>query len=319
MFEDAAKAWLHREFGSGVRFDEPMGRHTFFRIGGPADAWVEPKDEPQLGAILKWSRRNAIPYLIIGGGTNLLVRDGGIRGLVIHLGRMAVDVEWVQRGGTVIVSSGAGVPTRRICTLALKYGWQGMNFALGIPGTLGGAIIMNAGTAHGSMADVVNTMTVMTTAGEKVELHRRSLAFSCRRLRLPEELSGTASSSAVLMGARLTLSRGDREKIRRQARQWMQGRTKKQPAWQPSAGCFFKNPSKGQPAGRLIDEAGLKGFRIGDAQVSPRHANFIVNRGSASAADVLAVAARVQETIKNRFNIDLVPEVRIVGEEKTGA
>jgi UDP-N-acetylmuramate dehydrogenase len=203
--------------------------------------------------------------------------------------------------------------------LALRHGWQGMNFALGIPGTLGGAIIMNAGTDLGCMADVVEAVTVMTTSGEKVELDRRSLDYSYRRLRLPEELSGRASSPAVLVSVRLILDMGDREKIRHQARLRMRGRLKSQPAWEPSAGCFFKNPSKDQPAGRLIDEAGLKGFRVGDAQVSHRHANFIINRGKASAEDILAVAARVQETVKDRFNIALVPEVCIVGEEKTSA
>jgi UDP-N-acetylmuramate dehydrogenase len=319
MIKEKDKAWLRRVFGGAVRFDESMGRHTYFRIGGPADAWVEPENEPQLGALLEWARHNAIPYLLVGGGTNLLVRDGGIRGLVIHLGRLSADVQWVQQGAAVMVSSGAGVPTKRICALALRHGWQGMNFALGIPGSLGGAIIMNAGTAQGCMADVVEGVTMMNTAGEKVELDRPSLNFDYRRLRLPEQPSGRAVSSAVLMTARLILKQGDREKIRRQARQLMQGRSKTQPAGQPSAGCFFKNPSKDQPAGRLIDQAGLKGFRVGDAQVSLRHANFIINCGKARAEDVLAVAARVRETVKDRFDIDLVPEVCIVGEEKTGA
>jgi UDP-N-acetylmuramate dehydrogenase len=320
MIKEKDKAWLRQVFGGAVRFDESMERHTYFRIGGPADAWVEPENEPQLGALLEWARHNAIPYLLVGGGTNLLVRDGGIRGLVIHLGRLLADVHWWQpQGATVIVSAGAGVPTRRICALALRHAWQGMNFALGIPGTLGGAIIMNAGTARGCMADVVEEVTMMSSAGEKVALDRRSLNFDYRRLRLPKQLSDRVSSSAVLTAARLILHRGDREKIRHQARQLMRGRSKTQPTWQPSAGCFFKNPSKDQAAGRLIDQAGLKGLRVGDAQVSLRHANFIINRGKASAEDVLAVAARVRETVKDRFDIDLLPEVCVVGEEKTGA
>ncbi len=319
MLEDADKRWLRQELGKRVRFDEPMLQHTYFRIGGPADAWVEPQNASQLKVILEWAQKKDIPYLMIGGGSNLLVRDGGIRGLVIHLGRMSAGVEWVQKGETVIVSAGAGIPTRHICTLALKHGWLGMNFALGIPGTLGGAIIMNAGTAHGCMADVIEKVMVMTSSGEQIEVQRQSLDYRYRRLRLPTALSGTATASAVLMAAHISLKQGDRDQIRDQARQWMQGRARKQPSWQPSAGCFFKNPSDVQPAGRLIDEAGLKGYTVGDAQVSPKHGNFIINRGKASAADVLAVAARVREAVKDRFDIDLEPEVRIVGEEKTGA
>lgn len=317
MLEDTHKRWLRQELGERVRFDESMQRHTYFRIGGPADAWVEPHGALQLKVLLEWAQKESIPYLIIGGGSNLLVMDGGIRGLAIHLGRMADEVEWFQRGETVVVSAGAGVPTRHICSMALKHGWLGMNFALGIPGTLGGAIIMNAGTAHGCMADVIEKVTVMTASGEEVALKRESLNYRYRRLRLPEALSGTETASAVLMAAQFSLKPGDRDKIRDQARQWMQGRANKQPSWQPSAGCFFKNPSGDRPAGRLIDEAGLKGLTIGDAQVSPKHGNFIINRGRASAVDVLAVAARVRQAVKDRFNIDLEPEVRIVGEEKT--
>ncbi len=319
MVEDAAKRWLREELGERVRFDEPMRQHTYFRIGGPADAWVEPQNTSQLKVILEWARNQDIPYLMIGGGSNLLVRDGGIRGLVIHLGRMAASVEWIQKGETVIVSAGAGTPTRHICALALKHGWLGMNFALGIPGTLGGAIIMNAGTAHGCMADVIEKVVVMTASGERVALQRQSLDYRYRRLRLPDTLAGTATATTVLLAAQIMLREGDRDQIRDQARQWMQGRARKQPSWQPSAGCFFKNPSDDQPAGRLIDAAGLKGVTVGDAQVSPKHANFIINRGRASAVDVLAVAAKVREAVKDRFGIDLEPEVRIVGEEKTGA
>ena len=319
MLKEADKRWLLQELGTGVRFDEPMCRHTYFRIGGPADAWVEPANETQLRAVLEWSQRKAIPYLPVGGGTNLLVRDGGIRGLVIHMGRMAAEVEWVQQGGMVIVSAGAGVPSKRICALSLIHGWQGMIFALGIPGTLGGAVLMNAGTELGCMADVIDAVTVMAATGDIVELERRSLDYRYRGLQLPDTLSGGASSSAVFVKVRISLKPGDRDMIRKKARQWMQGRSKKQPSWQPSAGCFFKNPSEDQPAGRLIDAAGLKGMQVGDAQVSQRHANFIINRGSASAADVLAVADRVQEAVKDRFNIDLEQEVRIVGEEKINA
>lgn len=318
MFDAADKAFLRRLLGAGVSFDEPMARHTSFQIGGPADVFVQPENEANLQAVIEWAQQKKMPYMLIGGGTNLLVRDGGIRGLVIHLGRLAADVTWDQRRTQVRVSAGAGIPTKRICALALKQGWRGMNFALGIPGTLGGAIVMNAGTVHGTMADVIDSVTVMTAKGEKVNIRRESMEYKYRRLQWPAAVSRDPSAPAILMAATLNLARGDREQIRAQARQLMRRRARRQPAWQPSAGCFFKNPMEDKPAGRLIDEAGLKGWQVGQAQVSPRHANFIINLGGASAVDVLTIAARIQETVKSRFGIDLTPEVRIVGEEKTG-
>ncbi len=308
------KVWLRQQYGEGVRFDEPMAKHTSFKIGGPADAFVQPASEAQLKTILKWAQQKKIPYILVGGGTNLLVRDGGIRGLVIHLGALAADITWDQQHGRIKVCAGAAVPTKRICTLALKQGWQGMNFALGIPGTLGGAIFMNAGTAHGTMADVIDMVAVMTATGKKMNIQRGAIRYQYRNLQLPCEVD--QSAPAVLISAQLNLVRADREKIRQQARQWMQDRSRRQPSWRPSAGCFFKNPAEDMPAGRLIDEAGLKGSQVGGARVSPRHANYIVNCGGASAADVLTLAAKIQETVKYRFGIDLAPEVRIVGKEK---
>jgi len=197
MLDKENRRWLRQLLGKSVCFDEPMRQRTYFRIGGPADAWVEPQSASQLKVILEWAQRQTIPYLMIGGGSNLLVRDGGIRGLVIHLGHMATGVTWAHKGRKMIISAGAGISTKHICTLALKQGWQGMNFALGIPGTLGGAILMNAGTAHGCMADVVEKVTVMTAEGEQVVLQRQSLEYRYRRLRLPE---GAGRSAVVETG-----------------------------------------------------------------------------------------------------------------------
>lgn len=319
MLERADKAWLSRLLGPNVRYEESMAKHTSLRIGGPADAFAQPESEDQLKAILEWARAKRFPYMLIGGGTNLLVRDGGIRGLVIHPGRMNATIQWIRKHQRIAVSAGAGVPTRRICARALRHGWQGMNFALGIPGTIGGAVLMNAGTAHGAMADVIESVTMMTGSGDKVELTRRQMEGAYRCLQLPDDVAGDPSAPPVLLSCTLALTLGNREQIRRQARRWMRGRSQRQPAWQPSAGCFFKNPAQDVAAGRLIDEAGLKGFQVGGARVSPRHANFIVNCGGASAEDVLTIKDKIQETVKSRFGIDLVPEVRIVGEEKTGA
>lgn len=282
--------------------------------------FAQPDSETKLQALVKWSQQKKIPYLLLGGGTNVLVRDGGIRGLVIHLGRLAHGVAWETRQERVKLSAGAGVPTKRICALALKQGWRGMNFALGIPGTLGGAIMMNAGTLKGAMADVIDSVSVMTATGEIEVIQRESMRFKYRCMQLPAVVSTHPSAPAILTTAVLDLTRGDRNAIRGQARQWMQSRSRQQPSWrQPSAGCFFKNPAGELPAGRLIDEAGLKGWQVGRARVSPRHANFIVNLGGASAAEVLTIKAKIQETVRSRFGINLEPEVHIVGEEKANA
>jgi UDP-N-acetylmuramate dehydrogenase len=317
MLEPEARQWLSRLLGANVRFDEPMAAHTSFRIGGPADAMVQPESETQLKEILQWRQQKQIPYLVIGGGTNLLVRDGGIRGLVIHLGRLAAGISWRQEPNFVRVQAGAGVPTRRMCRLALQQGWQSFNFALGIPGTLGGAILMNAGTARGAMADVLEAVTVMTGEGQKAELTRESFDARYRRLQLPAGIMEGRSGAGILLEGLLKLQPGDRDALRREAGFLMKQRAQRQPSRYPSAGCFFQNPSPDAPAGLLIDRAGLKGLRVGDAQISARHANFIVNLGHASAAEVLELADRVRDRIQTLTGVVLMPEVRVVGEEKT--
>jgi UDP-N-acetylmuramate dehydrogenase len=254
---------------------------------------------------------------VIGSGTNLLVRDGGIRGLVIHLERLAGVLTWELQGGRVQVRSGAAVATRRICRTALQQGWEGFNFALGIPGTLGGAVLMNAGTAHGAMADVLEAVTFMLSTGEKVHLTRDAIEARYRQMLFPEKVTGRDTGPGILLSVDLGLAVGERAAIRSEARRLMAQRVKGQSVREASAGCFFRNPSAQQPAGRLIDAAGLKGTRVGDAKVSCRHANFIVNLGRAGAEEVLALAAKVQERVRIHSGVLLTPEVRIVGEEKT--
>ncbi len=314
MMDEGAKQWLAALLGPAVAFDEPMARHTTFKIGGPADALAQPQNESQLRQLVQWAGQNSIPYLIMGGGSNLLVRDGGIRGLVICMSGMAGDVQWRQSPPQIIVTAGAGVPTKRLCALALKQGWEGMNFALGIPGTLGGAVLMNAGTTQGSMADVLSAVTLMAGSGETERIGRERLQAQYRGLQWPLHLQSGLGPPIVLT-AEFRLTLGDRDAVRRQARQLMQVRVRRQPGWQPSAGCFFKNPSARMPAGRLIDEAGLKGLRFGQAQISSRHANFIINRGRATAGDVIGLAEQIQKKVKETYGIILQPEVRIVGEE----
>lgn len=314
MLDDGAKRWLRALLGPAVAFDEPMARHTTFKIGGPADALAQPQNESQLRQLIQWTRQNSIPYLVFGGGSNLLVRDGGIRGLVICMRAMAGDVRWRPSPPQVIVTAGAGVPTKRLCGLALKQGWEGMTFALGIPGTLGGAVLMNAGTAQGSMADALSAVMVMTVSGKTERIARDQLQVQYRGLQWPPHIQNVLGRT-IVMAAEFRLTMGDRDLVRQQAMRLMRARVRKQPSWQPSAGCFFKNPSAQMPAGRLIDEAGLKGLRVGQAQVSPRHANFIINRGGATAGDVVGLVDQIRKNVESKFGIMLQPEVQIVGEE----
>jgi UDP-N-acetylmuramate dehydrogenase len=314
MLDEGAKQWLTALLGPAVKFDESLAEYTSFRIGGPADAMAQPENESQLKQLIRWAQQYKVPYMVMGDGSNLLVRDGGIRGLVIRMGSLAGGVKWAEKSPRVRVTAGAGVPTKRLCSLALRNGWQGMNFALGIPGTLGGAIMMNAGTAQGSIADVLTAVSVMTAAGDKIRIERGQLKIQYRNLQWPADIE-REKEQTILLKAELRLTMANRDQIWRQARRMMKARASRQPSWQPSAGCFFKNPSDDKPAGRLIDGAGLKGLRVGDAQVSLRHANFIINRGNASAQQVLSLAKRIQNKVKANCGIELQPEVRIVGAE----
>jgi UDP-N-acetylmuramate dehydrogenase len=314
ILDDQAEQWLRAAFKQAVLFGEPLSRHTSFRIGGPADAWVEPESLDQLKNLVRWCRQKGIPYFVMGGGTNILVTDEGLQGVAIGMERLTQPLTWGEEKGRLRVTAAAGVPTRRLCALALRNGWQGINFALGIPGSLGGAVCMNAGAAGGQMADVLEAVMVLTGTGDVVHLEKHSLGFEYRRMRLPEDMTADAHYGPVIVQAELGLTLGEGPRLRNQARELLRKRAQSQPLGEQCAGSFFKNPSKETPAGRLIDEAGLKGATVGDAQVSTHHANFIVNRGRATAADVLRLKTLIEETVWNRFGIRLQPEVRIVGQ-----
>jgi UDP-N-acetylmuramate dehydrogenase len=319
MAEPSDRAWLRRLFGTRVKFEAPLAAYTSFKIGGPADVLVEPKSTEEIKAVIQWAQRKKIPYLTIGGGTNLLVQDGGVRGVVVVMGPHWSDVKWDRRRSAILVTAAAGTPTRRICRLALKHGWKGANFALGIPGSLGGAVLMNAGTRHGCMADIVQSLTVMTAEGNMQRVDRERIASSYRQVALPIRSAEGGGETPILVSATLALEPGDREQIRHEASEMMKVRVQRQAAWEPSAGCVFRNPSDRMPAGRLIDEAGLKGTAVGGARISPRHANFIVNTGDATARDVTALVATIQKRVMAYHGNQLELEVRIVGEEEADA
>ena len=306
--------WLENRFKDAVKFWEPMSGHTSLRVGGPAEVLVMPENFEDLKALVKWSWNNRLPYLIIGEGTNLLVKDSGIRGVVIVLTlcQKTIDQTGEKAGGPVVTAS-ANVRMRSLCAYALRQGLEGMNFALGIPGTVGGGIMMNAGTSQGAMENVLESITVLLPTGQTRRIRREQLDFSYRTLSWNRDLTDSYGPQTVILDGAFCLRPSDPEKLKKEARTILKTRWKNQPLGQPSAGCFYKNPSSGKTAGQLIDMAGLKGKSIGGAEISTKHANFFINRRNASAADFLALMALAEETVSNKFNIDLKREVKIVG------
>ena len=305
--------WLQHLLGQNVRWNEPMRRHTSFRVGGPADALARPLDIKTLARLVRGARDRRLPFWVIGDGTNLLVRDGGIRGLVIVLaGGFREIARLGETPDGIRISAGAGTRLQGLCRYALEKGLAGMNFSLGTPGTVGGAIQMNAGTKLGWMSDVLRQLRVLQPDGTEKVLHRRELDFSYRTLTWKDAHLEGLSHPIILEGS-VSLTPADPTALKREATDILADRRSRQPMHLPSAGCFFKNPPGEEPAGRLIEAAGMKGTRIGGAEVSTRHANYIVNREKASATDILSLMERIQEAVRDKFAVDLEPEVHILG------
>ena len=282
--------------------EEPMRLHTTFRIGGPAQFFVIPRTQEEAAAAVRLCRSEGAPYYIIGNGSNLLVSDKGYRGVVIQLFKEFSDI---NIEGTRIRAQ-AGASLAKIAAEALRAGLAGFEFAAGIPGTLGGACIMNAGAYGGEMKDVLLAVTVLTKDGEIREIPREELDMGYRTSRASRE-------GWIVLGAAIELARGDGKEIRAKMEDLKQRRTDKQPLEYPSAGSTFKRP-EGYFAGKLIQDAGLKGLRVGDAMVSEKHSGFVVNCGNATAADVDGLIRLVQEKVREDSGITLEPEVRRLGE-----
>jgi len=305
------KQWLTATFGPDARFNEPMSRHTSLGVGGPADVYVAPREKDDLVSLVRWLRENSLPYFIVGNGTNLLVLDNGIRGIVVSLRRCLKDIRHrMPDRENVMLTAGAGVRLNELCRYAYGHGFRGMNFALGIPGTVGGAVVMNAGTGNGSMADVLTAVVVLSSEGEPVRIAKEGLRFRYRRL---DWQTGPGTQTPIVWGGEFRLSVWDKRDLETEAGAIMRKRSATQPLHQRSAGCFFKNPATGKSAGELIDMSGLKGMRIGGAQISDIHANFIINKDRATAADILELKNLIQGTVLRSFNVMLEPEVEIVG------
>jgi len=305
------KKWLKVQFGERVKWNEPMSRHTSFRVGGAADAFLSLRGIRELKTLTAFCREKEIPCFVLGDGTNLLVTDAGVRGVVITLSDGFRKIKIVQDEGSVVtVRAMAGARTRMLCRFAIQKGLAGMNFAVGIPGTVGGAIVMNAGSPRGCMADVVEAVEGFCPDGRIRTYPRNALDFDYRGLKWAP---GADATPPILLSGLFRLLRTDPESLRVEASTILAMRKKRQPWKWPSAGCFFKNPFPEKSAGELIDQAGLRGRRVGGAMVSERHANFIVNTGNATASDILALAREIEETVWNRFKVPLEPEVKIIG------
>lgn len=287
--------------GSGIFMEEPMKKHTTFRVGGPADVLVQP-DETALAAILALCRQYHVSYSFIGNGSNLLVGDKGIRGVVIEMtdpmGNIEVD-------GTKITAQ-AGAMLSKIANTAASNGLGGMEFAAGIPGSVGGAVVMNAGAYGGEMKDIIEKVYVLDENGAQLELDRGALDLGYRHSCIPEK-------KYIVTKVVLELVPRNEAEIRSEMKELNEKRAEKQPLQYPSAGSTFKRP-EGYFAGKLIMDAGLRGYQVGGAQVSEKHCGFVINKGDATAADICQLMRDVSDKVQAQFGVVLEPEVKMIGE-----
>ena len=282
-----------------VRFNAPLSEYTSFRIGGPADVLVEPADVEDVIRLVKQTHEQKLPIFVLGG-TNLLVRDQGIRGVVVSLAKLRAIKE--ESGAVLYAEGGVGMPT--LIGHAIRRSLAGLEWAAGIPGTVAGCVVMNAGTKLGEMKDSVKAVRVVLANGEVLDCPSESLSFGYRQAALPV---------GIVVGVWLQLRPGVRADIEKVVKDYLRYRRETQPLTLPSAGCVFKNPAN-DSAGRVVEEAGLKGVSVGDACVSTKHANFIVNQGRASATDVLALIKKVRAQVARKTGVKLELELKLVGQ-----
>ncbi|MGL4797586.1 MAG: UDP-N-acetylmuramate dehydrogenase [Paraclostridium sp.] len=286
-----------------ILVDEPMSKHISFRVGGPADILVKPKNEEQIKEILSFARKENIPYLIIGNGSNLLVKDGGIRGIVIKIAENFNT--FTIEGKTVVAQSGAMLSF--MGKAIMRSNLTGFEFAAGIPGTLGGAIAMNAGAYGGEMKDIVKSVKLIDQKGNIVELSNSEMKFEYRKSLL-------SKTEYIVLSAVIELKEGNYDDIRDIMKDLTNKRVTKQPLNLPSAGSTFKRPD-GYFAAKLIEDSGLKGLTLRGAQVSDKHCGFVVNLGEAKAKDILDLIYVVKSTVYSKFGVMLEEEVKILGED----
>jgi len=305
---EATTISLAEQIKGEILYSVPLAAYTSFGVGGPVDYLVFPADAEDLQKTLKWCRREKVHYFFLGNGTNLLVRDGGVRGMVISLCRGFQGVSELERGEkNGLLQAGAGEPLGRLLEFACEKGLSGLEWAAGIPGTVGGALFMNAGAFRGEMKDSVHSLQFMDPEGNPVEKEKGGLEFSYRSLELKK--------GWAILGGKFSLKVGSSQAVRSKMNDFIQRRTAKQPLHLPSAGSVFKNPSR-VAAGQLIEEVGLKGTRLRDAQISEKHANFIVNLGRARARDILTLAEWAKDKVFQEKGVKLEMEIQVIGEDE---
>lgn len=285
-----------------IRREEPLARHTTFRVGGPAEYFVMPQ-LAEISRVVALCKRFEVPLTVIGNGSNLLVSDAGLRGVVLEIGKAAAGITVLSEEETLVVQ--AGTLLSETARTAAKHGLSGMEFAAGIPGSLGGAVFMNAGAYGGEMKDILAEVRVLTSEGEQRVYAAEELDFSYRHSRMMDV-------GELVLEARLSLKKDEEIEIWARMEELKRKRLEKQPLEYPSAGSTFKRP-EGHFAGKLIEDAGLRGFCVGDAQVSEKHCGFVINRGSARAADIWELMQEVQRRVKAHSGVTLEPEVRLLG------
>jgi UDP-N-acetylmuramate dehydrogenase len=295
---------IPKGFQGEVLFMEPMKNHTSLKIGGPADIFAVPRDITSLADLQGILKKSGTPFFLIGGGTNVLVKDGGIEGCVISLRsfRRIGVLHRNEQNVSLIVE--AGTPLQRLVHYATENGYSGIEGLAGIPGSLGGAICGNAGAFGYEMKDVLGSLEIMDGAGSVERINAEGMQFGYRR-------SGTPPDT-VILNAEIKLVTRTKEGVSAKTEQFLSEKRIQQPIWEPSAGCVFKNPP-GAAAGKMIDEAGCKGSRAGDVEVSAVHANFFINKGNANASDFLRLMEEVSGKVNEKFGVTLEPEIKIVG------
>lgn len=285
-----------------IKIDEPLNKYTMTKLGGPADVFVMATTEEQAGAVVKYARKNNIPIFLLGNGSNMVIRDGGMRGIVLNLSKLnQIHIE----GTTVYAQSGALIID--VSKAAAAESLTGLEFSCGIPGSVGGAMAMNAGAYGGEINDVIKSCKVLTHEGDVVVLSKEELELGYRK-------SVIQSKGFYVLSSVFELQKGNKEQIDATIADLTHKRTSKQPLEYPSAGSVFKRPP-GMFAGKLIQDSGLQGKGVGGAEVSTKHAGFIINKGNATATDYIKTIEMVQQVVKEKFGVDLETEVRIVGED----
>lgn len=286
-----------------VLLNEDMGRHCSFKTGGNADYFITPENSTALAEVVVTLRKESIPFVIVGNGSNLLIRDKGIRGAVIHIGKHFAEI---RVNGTEI-TAGAGAMLSQVSGAALENGLTGFEFAAGIPGSFGGAVFMNAGAYGGEIKQVLTEVTVLTRDMQEKTVSAKSIELGYRTSRIE-------SNGYIVLNGKICLEKGDKEEIKALMSDFNERRRDKQPLNYASAGSTFKRP-EGHFAGKLIEDCGLKGYKIGEAMVSEKHAGFVVNTGGATTANILDVINHCKEEVYKKYGVELQCEVRILGEK----